>query len=71
MEGKKLMAIRAKRIKASKKGLRGLLAEKAAVQAVKARKMAREKPHSGVKAALLKAKNKGKRRKGGIPTMRA
>jgi len=62
------MAIRAKKIKAHKKGMRGLLAEKAAVQAAKQRKAEREKPHSGAKMRALKAKNKGKRR--GVPTKR-
>ena len=68
MEGKKLMAIRSKKIKSHKKGMRGLLAEKAAVQARKARKAEREKPHSGAKMRALKVRNKGKRRR--VPTER-
>jgi len=66
------MAIRASKIKASKKGMRGLLAEKAAVQRVKARRAARRKPHSGAKAAALKlkAQRMRKRRKSVMPTVR-
>lgn len=56
------MAIRASKVKGHKKGMRGLLAEKASVQGVKARRMARQKPHSGAKMRALKVKNKGKRR---------
>ena len=66
------MAIRNRKWEKHPKKMRGLLAEKAGVAARKARKAAREKPHSGAKAAALKLK--GQRvRKGRmkIPKVRA
>ena len=61
------MAMRVVKVKKNPK----LMAEKASVQAVKARRKARQKPHSGAKmqALKLKAKNVGKRRRK-IPTVR-
>lgn len=61
------MAMRVAKVKKNPK----LAAEKASVQAVRARRKARQKQHSGVKAAALKAKaRKMRRRASKIPTVR-